>query len=336
MILDRREQNRKELGSELDIIKEIKMLTDAFQFKESVLKMKMILNVMKDFPQTIQTIKEEAQKTGVERVDFPPDGGVLTVLRGHNKPYHGFPHHEEVQDLDRCKKIIKDILQNFGKEYPGWRKLLLLPQIFGIIKTIEILFYGLHIRLLKPIRLRPRMYSICVREVYRIFNQEIEREKDSKKKLKTEAERDILCLLLEYDNAYRFRFQDILFELKKERLEKEFLSEIGRLFDILIKRERWAVVKKHKFLWFSWMTYRSTKTKMFFLKWMVLIGLFLNKYYQEKIKRMLLEVNLNEIKLTDDDKEFCRGREDYNFGFTKNEDYNLYESRIIESEIEGR
>ena len=68
-------------------------------------------------------------------------------------------------------------------------------------------------------------YSQPVRELYRVIPE------------KWSKERDIACFFLEYDMAYRYRFQDVLVELDKEAFKNNPAKEIGRLFDILSSRE---------------------------------------------------------------------------------------------------
>jgi len=132
-------------------------------------------------------VKKEAK---VEKVVFPEEGGVLTFLEGHEKPFPGFPHERMVGKIALIKSLIPAILK-------GVNNLIFKDQI------------------------KPERYSRPVREIYRLFNLLIEREKSEAHKKRWEIIRNATCSILEFDNSYRFRLQDVLKEIKIEEIEPD-------------------------------------------------------------------------------------------------------------------
>lgn len=127
-------------------------------------------------------------------------------------------------------------------------------------------------------------YSQPVREVYRVMEGKL---------------RDIICAILEFDTAYRYRFQDIVGELNKEAFEKNPLKEIKRLADILFERE-----------WHGDNGIGKFKKYIPYLIWY----LRLNPKLVSKLKEIVRELNVEEIKLSKEDIYWTNsGYEDYNF-----------------------
>ena len=62
-----------------------------------------------------------------------------------------------------------------------------------------------------------------VKELYRLFNLIIERERADVMKEKWRKMRDIACFILEYDEAYLIRFIDIISEINLEEMKLKYL-----------------------------------------------------------------------------------------------------------------
>lgn len=332
MFEDKKALITKELESELPIVREIKELLGCYQIVNSLRGLQDLQNTARENPTIVKQTTQKTGGEGVDRIEFSPVGGRYTYIKGYPRPYRGCPHNEIVQQIDFIKKVIKFTLEGIGRSYKGWKKILLPFHIFGIIKALESFIYSLYF-FGDQERLKLIMYSQPIREMHRIFDNEIKAEKDEKERKKLVVQRDLVCLLMEYDNAYRFRAQDILSELDKEHLKKSFLGEMYRLCTLIVFRERYRVIGRKKFLWFTITKYRDVKKKMWFLKWLILGYLFINRGLAKKVKRMLLDMNIDEVKLNEDDKCYCRPRMDYTFGFLKKENRKLYDLQIKASEL---
>jgi len=136
--------------------------------------------------------KEIARKMGTKVLHvstyFPEEGGTFTRIEGEKEPFPGFPQKDVVMNLATLKRMIPAALDAY---YP----------------------------FLSPHLLSPEKYCKCVREVYRLFNILIEREVKPKHIERWKKVRDIVCIVLEFDNAYRFRAQDIIAEAKIDEMK---------------------------------------------------------------------------------------------------------------------
>lgn len=134
-----------------------------------------------------------------------------------------------------------------------------------------------------------KYYTQPVRELYRVLDGKI---------------RDIICAILEFDTAYRYRFQDLMMELNKENFKKNPLVEIKRLAGIAKERECQefddarvlGLLKLIKFLP------------------LIIFCLRLNRPLLKKIQDVVEKMNINEIRLSVEDIYWTNRYKDYNFG----------------------
>ena len=153
------------------------------------------------------------------------DGGVITWMRGYLYPYYGFPVISTVEAIASVKGMIPTIVKvcftRSGKFFIGmaffFRKTLTKFVNEGIDSFIAYAY-----RILKSKFINPKKFSKSVREIYRVMTLMAERERGEGMKIKISNLRDIICLVLENDNAYRLRLQDIMSEvdIKQIKLDK--------------------------------------------------------------------------------------------------------------------
>ena len=103
---------------------------------------------------------------------------------------------------------------------------------------------------------------------------------------------------IEFDNAYRFRLQDILENLDKENLRKGVIRETRRLFKLLIRREIKGIG-----IDFKWKE----------IYYIIMGALVLSKDIRNFTREFLLELDLSQVRLDEDDWYFCLNRNSYNF-----------------------
>ena len=158
--------------------------------------------------------------------DNPAQKGKYMVLKGHGfARWKGMPETSTVHALD----ITKDTFSTFLSEVKGktLKRIIMVLGIFYILfrrafkkvggEVIRIAINSLYEPILKY-KMNPMKYTRSVREIYRLFSVMIDREQQDGMKDKWRKLRDIVCLILEYDNSYRFRLQDILKEMKMEEM----------------------------------------------------------------------------------------------------------------------
>lgn len=273
---------------------------------QNIKAMNIILHEMKEMPILPSDASQSKDTYPLEKVEFPESGGILTYMQGQEYPYKGFPMGEFVEKNDAMKKLSKGILSGIfhqcfkvedGKirlKNP-WKLLFCIFAFKSIVRT-EI--YTFH-RFIERYSIKPHRYSDAMRELYRVGSIPLKNEIESMKELR-EKLRDILCMHLEFDNAYRYRFQDIAEVHDSVKFQKNSIKEILRCFTVMQDREVKQEIKD------SW-----TLTKM------LVNYLRFDKELRSIIANMIKNLNIEKIKLSVEDKAYCEPREDYQFGFKK-------------------
>lgn len=266
-------------------------------YMDNAAKMQQIIQAMKEIPALQSEVPTD--NNPLTKVEFPPEGGVLTFMENHPHPYKGFPFFEYVEKIDVMKKLSRGVLSGFYHSTRGRKLSLILffPLLF-VVK--DLLFTGVRTfhRLIERFRIKSNMYCTAVREVYRAFDHPRVNEDLRTLELRLML-KDVLCTVLEFDNAYRYRFQDIIAELDQESVKKNPRKELLRLFNLMSERENTQEIKD---------TWRLVKMAIrFYLP------------FDRKLQRMLGDVfsklNLENVVLTEEDKHFSGLRKDYKFKF---------------------
>jgi len=236
------------------------------------------------------------------KVELPKEGGVLTYMEGMDQPYRGFPFWEFVDKLDIFKKIGKSLLSGVYHSLVKKNKVKLitfLPSVWaikGVVRTAIYVFY----RQVERFRLKPNRYCQCVRELYRVFSIQKDKESIETEELRIMI-RDAICIFLEFDNAYRFRVQDWMEEFDITKFRKKPIRELKRILDIAIKRE----------------TTQEMKDTWILLKRVLLRYLLFDKELKQILVDAFSNLDIEKVKLTKEDICYCRPRKDYIFGFMK-------------------
>lgn len=146
-------------------------------------------------------IPEKLKNNENFKVKVLPEGGVETYIKGHKHPYPGFPTEERTSVLHSLKAVLPMAIKVVYK---------------GMLKSKK-----------NVIIKDPKHYSKAVREIYRLFDVLAKRENLPAMKRRWVVMRDVLCSVLELDDAYRFRMQDVLSELNKDKIK---LTEADKYF----------------------------------------------------------------------------------------------------------
>ena len=184
-------------------------------------------------PDTLEGRKHEAESLKGEalsllKIELPPidkGGGALSYLSNRAEPYRGIPITEAVEALAIVKKAIPILMSNFYnkklKIFAGLLFIFSRKRFFKLINKIMSASIDFSFPALQKYRFKPHRYSQAVQEVYRLFDLLIEREGGlrSEKQEMWGKIRDVTCMALEFDNAYRFRFQDIISNLDVEKIK---------------------------------------------------------------------------------------------------------------------
>ena len=258
---------------------------------ESARRMQMVLREMKEIPELPSEAPKDVQ--GLEKVELPTSGGVLTYMTGNEYPYRGFPFHEFVEKIDFIKKLSRGVLSGLFHEVKRTNKLwlvCLLPALWFFKSLVYSAIYSFH-RLIVRSRVKPEKYSEPIRELHAAFSYDNYSE-DGKTRQLRQWLKDILCMILEFDNAYRFRFQDVIEELDKKNLRKNPIGELDKLLVSMQSRELGQDIKD---TWY-------------------LLRLFCKFYlrFDGRMQRILVDtlsrLDLSKLKLSPEDKYFCAHR----------------------------
>jgi len=180
----------------------------------------------------------------IEREERPKEGGILVHLIGYKYPYKGMPEEASVERYRIVKKIFyflmtmersKGLMATAGLLYITPR--FITKYIFNAIADYfsTFIYWLTYWHILKAER-----YCVSVREVYRVMTKMIENEKDQSMKKLLDTARNIVCMFIEQDSAYRFRFQDIMGAADRDKLKKGgsiMAKEIERLVQLMKDRE---------------------------------------------------------------------------------------------------
>ena len=265
-------------------------VADHEAFVKNTSLMKQIVSEMREISELPSEIPTDVNP--LEKVEFPPQGGVLTYMGNFAHPYKGFPFFEFVDKIDSMKKTLRAVMSSFYhsiKRQP-WR---LLGLFFILSPLTRAFVYTFH-RMIDRFKLKPIRYSDAMRELYRAFSVEYEETK-SIREFRFML-RDIICMVLEFDNAYRFRFQDVIVELDRSKNPRK---EISRLLRLLSDRERTQEIKD------TWTLVR------YFLSFYM----SMNRSFRKSVTRILNELDLEKVALSVEDKCYCEKRKDYKFKF---------------------
>ncbi len=255
---------------------------------------------MKEIPVHPSEVPPEGDRNPLQRVEFLDEGGVMTYMEGYELPYRGFPLAENVDKIDVIKKIAKASVSGMYHSLKDrkWLIVFLLPAVLVFRDLINAVVYTFY-RLIERFRVKPIRLSQCMRDLHRAFG--VESDLTPKMSDLRTMLRDVTCNILEFDNAYRFRAQDIIEEMDREALKKNTIKELLRLLKVMQSRETTQEIRD---------TWKLGKLFVsFYLRF--------DKKLQSMVRDVLLDINVDQFKLTPEDKQFCVKRKDYVFGFMK-------------------
>ncbi len=197
-------------------------------------------------------------------IEYPQTGGILIHITGAKYPKRGFPFPEAIWAINLAKKFFVALLKILTiKGMRGWLFVGFLPfkkKVKVLEQTLEQynrLAYGA----ISPFILKERYLTPCAGEVIYLSSVFLTKLGISNEVAAQTA--DILGTIIEYDNAYRFRLQDIMSETTSQALFNTPRKEINRLIDIWLERElsEDVKVKVKKIQKLLNLAFRSSKVK---------------------------------------------------------------------------
>lgn len=152
----------------------------------------------------------------------PEEGGVYLYTPGCKWPEKGWPFREAVFAIDTVKRAIMN----------SARFVLSIPRnLFQPSKIVrsgleQFTDYTENVFTRWGVYWKPQYYCTCVREIYRVGMEMAGEDIVSQRFVKA------ICMILEFDNAYRYRFQDIMEEFHVILFLEDPTQELIRLLEI--------------------------------------------------------------------------------------------------------
>lgn len=180
-----------------------------------------------------------------DHVEYPDQGGIYTYYKGLPYPKKGFPFPEAIYNNDVMKRVTMTLLKTIGTKYMviPLATIALLPW-FAKAKILDN-FLGQYIRigdwLLKSSFLKPERYSNPCRSLWKLVENFLLNLGIEKSTAWTFGK--IIATLIEYDDAYRYRLEDIMSESSKTAWSERPIYEFRRLVKIFAERETYDQVK---------------------------------------------------------------------------------------------
>jgi len=244
-----------------------------------------ILKTKKTQSHSLESLKTEHRDI-IKVVDIGFDNdGLFTMAEGHKYKNRGFLDGETSSIVTIYKKLFYLIAENFKN--------------VGLLKKIIIAFSLYFQKDILPVwfeRMFTTGYFLLKDEYWQKPVKEIKRVLTNYLPVSIV---NAIIMILEYDNAYKYRVQDILPELNKNKLIGYFSTrnEVLRLCDLYISRES--------------LCYQG---KMSAIRKLVSIAIFFPKL-NKMIRDILKEIDIEKIKFDKIDLYWVRQRpvEDYKF-----------------------
>lgn len=189
-------------------------------------------------------IKETVMAKGTrflifDRTEYPPEGGIYVHYKGVPFPKKGFPFPEAIWQNDIMKRILITFTKSIGT------KGMALPILaFAIlpwrikIRNIENIIVNLNRTgewILRSNFLKEERYSNACRELRGIVYIFLRNLGIADKPALDAAK--IIASIFEYDDAYRYRLEDIASETTPKMLRKQPVREVRRLLKLFVRRE---------------------------------------------------------------------------------------------------
>lgn len=235
-------------------------------------------------------------------VKYPKEGGIFIYRHMRLYPEKGLPYPEALNDLNVLKRITMGFVSAMSKKsaYGAILGFVFTPwkhKIAFFNEFLEKYVQAANV-LVSHHFLQKRFYISQVRElrtfIY-IFLKEL-----GFSKLVCSGVSDIFMNFLQYDNAYYFRFVDIITETGKDKLLADPGKEIARLFEIYDKREKEAAVRVGV----------ATKIKPVVK---VLRMILLHPKIKRAFKRAVELTDIEKMKADEADRYYCLMVSNYNY-----------------------
>lgn len=257
--------------------------------------------LLHDIPSLSHQLGNDGKKVYVfDHVEYPDDQAILAYYVGMKYPVKGLPYEEACNAVNIVKRMamVYTAFANKDMLLPALGFALLpykrkLRQLSRMLET----FVRLAEWPLTPYYLKEQYYCKTAKELLylvRTFLTKLGIDEQLANRVG-----QVVAMFMEYDNAYRYRVQDILSETTKERLLKHPITELKRLIAIFNEREQ------------------STELATVGGKFNAVFRMLSFAFYHPKFKAAFTDAlqasQFSNLQFDEADRHHCLNRNDYQF-----------------------
>jgi hypothetical protein len=250
-------------------------------------------------------IKAEGQ-TGWDVARVEVNHGIYMYIEGLPYPHKGLPTPEAIWAINVVKKTIIEAVKLLTRPqfWPSGVMVAIFPK--SIINQSIASFNRITSGTVLPYFLKDELLTATARETKRAIREVLVGIGISDEEALLTAK--CLAHILEYDSAYRFRFQDLCTETTSEKLSRQPIRELFRLVGVYRSREHYPNTKSHT-------------TKLACLGCLLLVHPFTRRL----IKQVIANVDLEKLQFDLNDRYWVCQKTDYDyFGKTYDERQRLF------------
>lgn len=238
-------------------------------------------------------LKENPVTYVIEKILINSDKGILVYYKDVPFPRKGFPTPESVGAANVVKRVFIESIKTFSKKQfiISW---FLLFFSKGSIEKLLLSFNRISYGVMSHYILKPEYMSPLASEFQGIIYMSLVKFGISKGTSRQFAK--IFGSLIDYDNAYRYRLEDLFTETSRELMMEDPRREFKKILKIFLERERmWTVSNKFKNIY----------------KLIALPLMFSSVRYS--LKEALRHCEFERLQFDDIDRYWCSMRTDYNY-----------------------
>jgi len=177
--------------------------------------------------------QEHAKSMLIEKITF--DQGIQVFVKGAMFPKKGFPTPEAVWSANQAKRLLIESLKLPFLFLHSLKKLL---SVYNSIALQAVRPFILNDEYMTPVGQEIKSYAYVF-----LLHLGLEKRTLTQQKISSDFA-DIIGFMIDIDDAYRYRIQDIASETTAEELIAKPIREIRRLTKIIIARDSPGVASK--------------------------------------------------------------------------------------------
>ncbi len=233
-----------------------------------------------------------------DRIEYPEEGGIYRHYFNRAYPAKGHPFKEAVDGIQMCKKLIVPTARFMKRHWALAGFFMVMPGFIKDRYVMSLMDTYLEPAVdggIRPYQLEDKRYCKAAREINRAGRVAIAKQPERWRRYYLMI-LEFAVALIEWDNAYRFRIQDVLGELDKDAFDRDPAGELGRLIQLESQRER---------AWYD------DRDRAHMVGAALRMAMRFNRHVERLARAFVREVELSKVRLDEADEYYCYMRPDY-------------------------